>query len=66
MSAESLTRHDVMTADQVALVLHCSRRRVYDLARRDELPGARQLGRTLIVVRPVFETWLLTGQLKDQ
>lgn len=62
VSAEALTRDDVMTAEQVARVLHCSRRRVYDLARRDELPGARHLGRTLIVVRPVFETWLLTGR----
>ncbi|MDO9409000.1 helix-turn-helix domain-containing protein [Patulibacter sp.] len=50
-----------MTAEQVARMLHCSRRRVYDLAQRDELPGARHLGRTLIVVRPVFEAWLLTG-----
>lgn len=56
-----MTRHDVMTADQVAHMLSCSRSKVLDLARRDELPGARYIGRTVVVVRPVFEAWLLTG-----
>lgn len=63
--AEALTSEDVMTAEEVARMLHCSRRRIYDLARRDELPGARHLGRTLIVIRPVFESWLLTGRTPD-
>jgi excisionase family DNA binding protein len=62
---DSLTRDDVMTAEQVAAMLHCSRRRVYDLVRRDELPGARHLGRTVIVIRPVLEAWLLTGRTPD-
>jgi excisionase family DNA binding protein len=62
-SRPPLRREDVMTPAQVAEILHCSRRHVYDLAKRDQLPGTRYLGRTLVVVRPVFETWLLTGDV---
>lgn len=65
MAEPSLTRDDVLTADEVAAMLHCSRRHVYNLARRDELPGARQIGRSLVIVRPVLETWLRTGRRTD-
>ncbi|WP_084269948.1 helix-turn-helix domain-containing protein [Patulibacter minatonensis] len=65
MAERSLTRDDVLTADEVAAMLHCSRRHVYNLARRRELPGARQIGRSLVVVRPVLETWLRTGRRSD-
>lgn len=65
MAEPSLTRDDVLTADEVAAMLRCSRRHVYNLARRHELPGARQIGRSLVIVRPVLETWLRTGRRTD-
>lgn len=53
---------DLMSAAEAASLLGCSRRQVYLLADREELPGARRLGRTVLVVRPVLEDWLLTGR----
>lgn len=52
---------DLMSAAEAARLLGCSRRQVYLLAEKDALPGARRLGHSLLVVRPVLEQWLLTG-----
>lgn len=65
MAEPALTRDGVLTADEVAATPHCSRRHVCNLARRHELPGARQIGRSLVIVRPVLETWLRTGRRPD-
>ena len=54
-----LTRPDVMTVSEVAELLHCSTRHIYGLADRGALPGARRLGRKLLVSRRVLEAWLL-------
>jgi excisionase family DNA binding protein len=59
---ERLTRADVMSVREVADLLHCSTRHVYELAGRDALPGARRLGRKLLVSRRVLEAWLLADQ----
>jgi len=56
---ERLTRADVMTVGEVADLLHCSARHVYGLADRGALPGARRLGRKLLISRRVLEAWLL-------
>ncbi|MBF6621034.1 MAG: helix-turn-helix domain-containing protein [Patulibacter sp.] len=61
-TAPELTAEDVMSVAETAALLGCSKRHVYDLVGRDELPGARYLGRTVIVVRPVLVDWLLTGE----
>lgn len=63
--ARPLTRRDVMSVPQVAEILGCSKRQVYLLAARDELPGVRRLGRTVLVVRPVLEQWLLSGSTDE-
>ncbi|MCW3038995.1 MAG: DNA-binding protein [Solirubrobacterales bacterium] len=55
-----LTREDVLTVREVSELLRCSTRHVYVLAERGELPGARRLGRKLLVSRRVLEAWLLT------
>jgi excisionase family DNA binding protein len=54
-----LTRGDVLTAAEVAALLGCSKRHVYNLVDRDQLPGARRLGHRILIVRPVLEAWLL-------
>lgn len=56
-----ITAKDIMSAGETAELLGCSTRHIYDLVGRDELPGARYLGRTIIVVRPVLVDWLLNG-----
>jgi excisionase family DNA binding protein len=53
-----------MTAADAAALLGCSRRQVYLLAEKDALPGARRLGHSILVVRPVLERWLLTGSVE--
>lgn len=54
-----LTRDEVMTAREVADLLHLPVSTVYYLARRGELP-ARRLGRTWRFLRPRLEE-LLSG-----
>ncbi|MGE4428375.1 MAG: helix-turn-helix transcriptional regulator [Solirubrobacteraceae bacterium] len=56
-----LTRDDVMSVREVADLLDVTTRTVYRLVRDGQLPGARRIGRTVVVVRPVLEHWLLTG-----
>jgi excisionase family DNA binding protein len=52
-----LTRDEVMTASEVADLLHLPVSTVYYLARRGELP-ARRLGRTWRFLRPRLEEML--------
>ncbi len=52
-----LTREEVMTASEVAELLHLPVSTVYYLARRGELP-ARRLGRTWRFLRPALEELL--------
>ncbi|MBK5249518.1 MAG: helix-turn-helix domain-containing protein [Actinomycetales bacterium] len=51
----------MLSAAEVAALLGCSRRHVYHLVDRDQLPGARRLGHRVLIVRPVLEAWLLGG-----
>jgi excisionase family DNA binding protein len=53
-----LTRDEVMTASEVADLLHLPVSTVYYLARRGELPASR-VGRTWRFVRPRLEEMLL-------
>jgi excisionase family DNA binding protein len=50
-----------MRVGEVAELLEVTPRTVYRLVREGQIPGARRVGRTVLVVRPVFEHWLLTG-----
>ena len=52
-----LTRDEVMTASEVADLLHLPVSTVYHLARQGELP-ARRLGRTWRFLRPRLEEML--------
>ena len=56
-SRVGLTRDEVMTASEVADLLHLPVSTVYYLARRGELP-ARRLGRTWRFLRPRLEEML--------
>jgi len=53
----ALTRDEVMTASEVAELLHLPVSTVYYLARRGELPASR-LGRTWRFLRPRIERLL--------
>lgn len=53
----ALTRHEVMTASEVAELLQLPVSTVYYLARRGELPASR-LGRTWRFLRPRIERLL--------
>lgn len=52
-----LTRHEVMTASEVAELLHLPVSTVYYLARRGEIPACR-LGRAWRFLRPKIEELL--------
>jgi excisionase family DNA binding protein len=53
----ALTRDEVLTAREVAELLHMPVSTVYELARRGEIP-ARRLGRTWRFLRPRLEELL--------
>ena len=48
----------LMTADELAMWLHCSRRAVYDRVYRGQLPGPVRVGRRLYFVRESVLAWL--------
>lgn len=55
-----LTREDVMTPTEVAMMLAMPKSTVYEMARRGELPCAR-LGRTIRFIREDVEARLRTS-----
>ena len=57
------TLPDVLTADDLALLLRVDRKTVYEAARRGQIPGARRVGaRVLRWSRDVVLEWLRSGQ----
>lgn len=48
----------LMTADELAMWLQCSRRAVYDRVYRGQLPGSVRVGRRLYFMRENVLTWL--------
>lgn len=47
-----------MKVEEAARVLGISRQSAYELARRGKLPGARRLGRRIVVSRVALEKYL--------
>ena len=47
---------------ELAVEYKISESTLYSLANRNMLPGARRLGKRIIVHRETFETWLAEGQ----
>jgi excisionase family DNA binding protein len=58
---KSLTRDDLLSVSEASALLGVNTRTLYRLIDRRQVPGARRLGRTVVVVRPILEHWLLTG-----
>lgn len=68
MPTRCCTRGEVMETDQIlratlnvkdaAKILGIGLQTAYELARRDELPGARRLGRRIVVSRKALEAFL--------
>ena len=48
----------LMTPDELASWLHCTRRAVYDRVYRGQLPGPMRVGRRLYFLRDRVLTWL--------
>lgn len=48
----------LMTPDELATWLHCTRRAVYDRVYRGQLPGPVRVGRRLYFLRDRVLTWL--------
>lgn len=57
---QPLTRADILTAKEVADLLHLPKSTVYELARRGILP-AHRVGRAWRFVRQEVEQWLLAS-----
>ena len=49
---------ELLTANEVALVLRTSRKAVYAMAERAQLPGVTRIGRRLLVRRDDLLSWL--------
>ena len=53
------TQAATMTVEEAAKVLGIGRQTAYDLANQGKLPGARRLGRRIVVSRKALERFLL-------
>lgn len=60
LRVQPITRDDVMTAGEVAELVRIPVSTVYELARRERIPGHR-IGRTWRFVPPEIEEWLLAS-----
>ena len=58
---EPTSRPVGMSIPQAAIEYGISESTLYALANRMALPGARRLGRRIVVHRPTFEKWLCEG-----
>ena len=54
-----------MSAPEAAAAVGVSVSSIYALFHRGELPGARRLGKRIVIHRGVFEEWLRSGMGKD-
>ena len=54
-----------ITVEESAVLLGIGRQTAYDLAAQGKLPGARRLGRRIVVSREIIEAWL-EGKTGDQ
>ena len=61
VSATESAISPLMTADELAMWLHCSRRAVYDRLYRGQLPGQVRVGRRLYFIRESVLAWLRDG-----
>jgi excisionase family DNA binding protein len=52
------TLPELLTAEEVATVLRTSRKAVYAMAERGQLPGIRRIGRRLLIDRDELLEWL--------
>lgn len=52
------TESPLLTADELAVWFHCTRRAIYDRVFRGQLPGVVRLGRRLYFDRATVEQWL--------
>ncbi len=62
-STPSVKPSPLMTADELASWLHCTRRAVYDRVFRGQVPGVVRVGRRLYFRRAEIEHWLGTGMM---
>ena len=55
-----MRRNQILTADEVAALLRCSRRALYQRLQRDpaSIPGVVRLGRRLLFRTEAIESWL--------
>lgn len=49
---------DVLTVDELAVLLRLERKTVYRAIQRGEIPGARRVGRSIRVSRAAVLAWL--------
>ena len=58
MTRRSSGQTAVFTVPEVAEMLRCSPKTVYEMVRRREIPGVRRVGRSLRIARGPLLRWL--------
>jgi excisionase family DNA binding protein len=54
--------HDVLTADELAVMLRLDRKTVYAAIKAGDIPGVRTFGRAIRISRATVVAWLASGQ----
>jgi excisionase family DNA binding protein len=57
-AANSQSPGEIITPDELALLLRLNRKTVYELLARREIPGARRIGRRYRISRDAVLDWL--------
>lgn len=53
---------EILTVDELALLLRVDRKSAYAAIKRGEIPGVRKIGKTIRVSRATVVSWLADGQ----
>jgi excisionase family DNA binding protein len=61
MVKQNLPRKPGASIPELAKDFGVSEATLYNLANREELPGARRVGRRILVHRATFEAWIAAG-----
>lgn len=56
-----MQREDFLSVDQLATIIGCNRKTVYEGIAAGEIP-AKRLGRKLVIYKPTVLAWLSSGQ----
>lgn len=57
-----MTSEDIITVDELAVIIKCNTKTIYEAIKLGQLPGAFRVGRVIRVHKPTVLAWAVSGQ----